>query len=196
MKHFKISIKLRKQLALKQWRSLTIDNPKVETVNTRVPSLDLKAMKNGKRSIFNLDDVDFDEFATFISQKNENAIELIKAKELSKIKILGLKQLLSVIDKKVMIRRFDFWLPLRNYDKEKKQEMIKRKMNKSWCENTTPQKKYKYTETHLNDKMFDDPKICEELLKESQNIYIRKVGKDAKKGCSPISDFPADLSIV
>jgi hypothetical protein len=91
MKHFKNSIKLRKQLALKQWRSLTIDNPKVETVNTRVPSLDLKAMKNGKRSIFNLDDVDFDEFATFISQKNENAIELIKAKELSKIKILGLK---------------------------------------------------------------------------------------------------------
>ena len=95
-------------------------------------------MQKGKRSIFNLDDVDFDEFATFISQKNENAMELIKAKELSKIKILGLKQLLSVIDKKVMIRRFDFWLPLRNFDKEKKQEMIKRKMNKSWCENTTP----------------------------------------------------------
>jgi hypothetical protein len=43
--------------------------------------------------------------------------------------------------------------------------------------------------------MFDDPKICEELLKESQNVYIRKVNKDFKKG-SPISDFPADLSIV
>ena len=101
---------------------------------------------------------------------------------------------MSVIDKKVMIRRFDFWLPLRNFDKEKKQELIRRKMNNSWTDNKTPSKQLKYTETHLNDKIFDDPKVCEELLKQSQNVYIRKLPKESHKG-SPFSEFP-DLSIV
>lgn len=88
MKHLKRSIKSRKQLALRVWKAM-IDQPRVQ--ETKVPSLDLKSLQRGKRSIFNLDDIDYNEFATFISQKNDNAIELIKAKELSKVKMLGLK---------------------------------------------------------------------------------------------------------
>jgi hypothetical protein len=57
-----------------------------------------------------------------------------------------------------MINRFDFWLPLRRYDQEKKDEIAQRKLNKSWCENMTFQKP-KVTKMSLNDKMFDNPKV-------------------------------------
>ena len=62
-----------------------------------------------------MDDIDFDEFATFISQNDEN-IQLKKAKEISKIKMMALKQILSILDKNAYRRKLDFWLPLKRYD--------------------------------------------------------------------------------
>lgn len=77
MKHLKRTMKMRKQLALHQWTKLLDDKPRVQNVSMRVPNLDMKGLEKAKRSIFNLDDIDNDEFATFISQKNENGLELI-----------------------------------------------------------------------------------------------------------------------
>ena len=43
--------------------------PKVEEIKGKIPVLDLKKLGGRRSSIFNMDDVDYSEFATFISTK-------------------------------------------------------------------------------------------------------------------------------
>ena len=71
-------------------KEYTFCEPKVVEMKTKVPSLDLKKLNLKRSSIFNLDDIDYNEFATFISKNNETMLSQ-EAKKLSKIKIMALK---------------------------------------------------------------------------------------------------------
>ena len=72
-----------------------------------------------KSTIFGSTDIDANEFGTFVSKANsdgESFINNFPVKRLSKKKLHAFMKLVLVLEKKIMVRRFDFWLPLRRYD--------------------------------------------------------------------------------
>mgnify|MGYP001083340168 CR=1 FL=1 len=63
------SAKSKKQYAFKIMKEYLWSEPKVEEIKGKIPVLDLKKLGGRRSSIFNMDDVDCSEFATFISTK-------------------------------------------------------------------------------------------------------------------------------
>ena len=89
----------------------------------KVPALNLNNLKGSvgqKSSIFGFTDIDPNEFGTFVSNKADSFVNNFN-REISKTKMKGFMKLVLVLEKKIMVRRFDFWLPLRRFDQSKKQ---------------------------------------------------------------------------
>ena len=89
----------------------------------KVPALNMDQLKKSvgaKSSIFGFTDIDPNEFGTFVSKANSDGDSFTNnfpnSKRLSKKKLHAFMKLVLVLEKKIMVRRFDFWLPLRRYD--------------------------------------------------------------------------------
>lgn len=73
-------------------------------------------------------------------------------------------KLVLVLEKKIMVRRFDFWLPLRRYD-----QAMKSQASISYGEPT-------FMKKNLNDKFFEDESACEELIKNyGHKVTLKKI---------------------
>jgi hypothetical protein len=85
----------------------------------KVPALNFNNMKGSigqKSSIFGFTDIDPNEFGTFVSKTSDSFVNSFNSKGISKTKLKAFMKLALVLEKKIMVRRFDFWLPLRRYD--------------------------------------------------------------------------------
>ena len=139
----------------------------------KVPALNLKSIKQSigqKSSIFGFTDIDPNEFGTFVSKANsddQSFVHNFSSKRLSKKKLEAFMKLVLVLEKKIMVRRFDFWLPLRRFD-----QAMKTKSQISYGEPTLMKR-------NLNDELFEDELACEQFIKNyGHQVTLKKISTD------------------
>ena len=69
--------------------------------------------------MFGFTDIDHNEFSTFVSNKTD-CFDNNFNRNISNNKLKAFMKLVLVLEKKIMVRRFDFWLPLRRLDLSKR----------------------------------------------------------------------------